>query len=63
MAVALLIAIPAGIMASLRPNTWANYTAMTSALAGISIPDFFLGIVLLWTLSYPSPSFCWPLSL
>ena len=52
MAVALLIAIPAGIMASLRPNTWADYTAMTSALAGISIPDFFLGIVLLLIFSF-----------
>jgi peptide/nickel transport system permease protein len=52
MAVALLIAIPAGIMASLRPNTWTDYTAMTSALAGISIPDFFLGILLLLVFSF-----------
>jgi peptide/nickel transport system permease protein len=52
MAVALLIAIPAGIMASLRQNTWADYTAMTSALAGISIPDFFLGILLLLIFSF-----------
>jgi peptide/nickel transport system permease protein len=52
MAVALLVAIPAGIMASLRPNTWTDYTAMTSALAGISIPDFFLGILLLLVFSF-----------
>jgi peptide/nickel transport system permease protein len=51
MAVALLIAIPAGIIAALRQHTWADYTAMTSALAGISIPDFFLGILLLLTFS------------
>jgi peptide/nickel transport system permease protein len=52
MTVALLIAIPAGILAALRQNTWADYTAMTSALAGISIPDFFLGILLLLVFSF-----------
>lgn len=52
MAVALLMAIPAGIIAALRQNTWADYTAMTSALAGISIPDFFLGILLLLVFSF-----------
>lgn len=52
MAVALLIAIPAGIIAALRQNTWADYTAMTSALAGISMPDFFLGILLLLVFSF-----------
>ena len=50
--VALLIAIPAGIMAAIKPNTWTDYTAMTSALAGISIPDFFLGILLLLVFSF-----------
>ncbi|GIX46009.1 MAG: peptide ABC transporter permease [Candidatus Tectimicrobiota bacterium] len=47
MGIALLIAIPAGIIAAVRQNTWADYTAMSSALVGISIPDFFLGILLL----------------
>ena len=51
MAVALLIAIPAGIIAATRQNTWADYTAMSSALVGVSIPDFFLGILLLLAFS------------
>jgi peptide/nickel transport system permease protein len=51
MVVALLIAIPAGIIASLRQNTWSDYTAMSTALVGISIPDFFLGILLLLVFS------------
>src|SRR5262245_8391550 len=51
MGVALLIAIPAGIVAALRQNTWTDYTAMSSALVGVSIPDFFLGILLLLTFS------------
>ena len=49
--VALLIAIPAGIIAAMRQNTWADYTAMSSALVGVSIPDFFLGILLLLAFS------------
>jgi len=51
MAIALLIALPAGIIAALRQNTWTDYTAMTSALVGVSIPDFFLGILLLLAFS------------
>jgi peptide/nickel transport system permease protein len=51
MGVALLIAIPAGVIAALRQNTWTDYTAMSSALVGVSIPDFFLGILLLLAFS------------
>ncbi len=47
MVVALIISIPAGIIAALRQNTWRDYTAMSTALMGISIPDFFLGVLLL----------------
>ena len=51
MLIAIIIAVPAGIIASLRQNTWADYTAMTTALAGVSIPDFFLGVLLLLVFS------------
>lgn len=47
MAVAILIAVPAGVIAAMRQNTWGDYTAMTVALAGVSIPEFFLGVLLL----------------
>ena len=47
MIVALIIAIPAGIIAAMRQNTWGDYTAMSTAMIGISIPDFFLGVLLL----------------
>ena len=47
MVVALVIAIPAGIIAAIRQNTWRDYTAMSTALMGISVPDFFLGVLLL----------------
>ncbi len=52
MVVALLIAIPAGIIAAIRQNTWGDYTAMSTAMIGISIPDFFLGILLLLIFSF-----------
>lgn len=45
--VALLIAIPSGIMAAVRQNTWVDYSAMTTSLIGVSAPDFFWGVVML----------------
>lgn len=47
MVVSLIIAVPAGIIAAVRQNTWGDYTAMSTAMIGISIPDFFLGVLLL----------------
>jgi peptide/nickel transport system permease protein len=47
MAVALAIALPAGIIGALRQNTWADYTATTVAMIGVSIPEFFIGVLLL----------------
>src|SRR5712691_13028625 len=44
MGVALLIAIPAGIIGALRQNTWADYTSTSIAMIGVSIPEFFLGV-------------------
>src|SRR5256885_4751339 len=47
MAVALAIAVPAAIIGALRQNTWADYTATTIAMIGVSIPEFFIGVLLL----------------
>ena len=44
---ALFIAIPAGgVISATRPYTALDHGAMTVALLGISMPDFFLGILL-----------------
>jgi len=51
MAVALAIAIPAAIIGALRQNTWADYTATSVAMIGVSVPEFFLGILLLMVFS------------
>jgi peptide/nickel transport system permease protein len=51
MAVALAIAIPAAIVGALRQNTWADYTATSVAMIGVSIPEFFIGVLLLLAFS------------
>jgi len=52
MGVALLIAVPAGIIGALRQNTWADYTATSVAMVGVSIPEFFIGVLLLLVFSF-----------
>jgi peptide/nickel transport system permease protein len=44
--VALLIAFPAGIVAALRPRSWIDHGSTTFALLGVSLPSFWLGIML-----------------
>ncbi len=46
MTVAILLAIPLGVVAAVRKNTFADHAAMTFSLAGISIPNFWLGPLL-----------------
>ena len=52
MAVALAIAIPAAIIGAIRQNTWADYTATSVAMVGVSIPEFFAGVLLLLVFSF-----------
>jgi ABC-type dipeptide/oligopeptide/nickel transport system permease component len=46
MIVAIVIAIPLGVIAAVWRGTAADYGAMTFALAGVSIPNFWLGPLL-----------------
>ena len=46
MIVAIVIAIPLGMIAAVWRGTAVDYGAMTFALAGISIPNFWLGPLL-----------------
>jgi peptide/nickel transport system permease protein len=46
MVIAILIAIPLGVVAAVWRGTAADYGAMTFALAGVSIPNFWLGPLL-----------------
>jgi peptide/nickel transport system permease protein len=47
MTFALLIAVPAGVIAALKPYSWRDYSAMVTALIGVSVPEFFMGILLI----------------
>lgn len=42
---ALIIAIPTGILAAVRRNTWIDYTSSFLALGGMSIPSFWLALM------------------
>jgi len=44
---ALLIALPAGIIAALRPRSWLDYGLNLLAFAGISMPSFWLALLLI----------------
>lgn len=51
--IALLVGVVAGTLSALRPNSWIDYSSMTVAMLGISIPNFVLGplLVLLFSLT------------
>jgi peptide/nickel transport system permease protein/oligopeptide transport system permease protein len=44
---ACLFGIPAGIISAVRPYTWMDYLATSTALFGISMPVFWLGLMLI----------------
>lgn len=49
---ATMVGLPAGILAAVKRNTWLDFGSMFVALAGISIPIFFLAILLGWIFAY-----------
>jgi ABC-type dipeptide/oligopeptide/nickel transport system permease component len=53
--VSVVVGVPLGVVAALRRGTWLDYTATVGALAGISIPVFVWGLLLLlaFTLEWP----------
>src|SRR5690606_6676631 len=44
---AFAFALPAGIVAALRPRSWYDYTLNLFAFAGISVPSFWLALLLI----------------
>jgi peptide/nickel transport system permease protein len=47
MLVSLLIGVPAGILAAVKNNTAIDYAATMAAMWGLSIPNFWLGILMI----------------
>ena len=51
MVLAVLMGIPAGMYAALRPRAWLSKVIMSGSLLGISLPVFWLGIMLVMLFS------------
>ncbi|WP_092162906.1 ABC transporter permease [Bosea sp. CRIB-10] len=65
--ISLAIAVPAGIVAATRRNSAADYSASFLALCGLSMPSFWLGILLIlafsiWFPVFPSSGYVSPLT-
>lgn len=48
MVVAIVIGIGAGAISAIRRNTWLDYTAMIAALVGVSVPSFWLALIMMY---------------
>jgi len=48
---AFAIGVPAGILSAVKKGTWIDYTANVVALSGLSIPNFWLGIMMILLVS------------
>ncbi|MBL8134377.1 MAG: ABC transporter permease [Anaerolineae bacterium] len=55
--VELIIGVPLGILAALRPGSWVDQLATVISLIGISIPSFALGLVALYVFGFLIPIF------
>lgn len=44
----LVVSIPAGIYAAVKSDKWADYIIRITTFWGVSIPNFWLGLILLW---------------
>jgi peptide/nickel transport system permease protein len=49
--ITLLIGLGSGIVAALRQNTWVDQLAMVFAMLGISLPNFYLGLLMIIVLA------------
>lgn len=47
LALALVVSIPLGIIAALRPNSWIDRTALTVSVFGQAMPSFWFGLLLM----------------
>ena len=45
--ISILIAIPLGTISAVKQNTWIDYAVRTFSIAGIAMPSFWLGILII----------------
>jgi oligopeptide transport system permease protein len=51
LALALVIGFPLGILSAYKQNTWIDFSSMFLAVAGISLPSYFVGAILIYVFS------------
>jgi peptide/nickel transport system permease protein len=56
-AVAIFIAIPLGIISAVKRDTWVDYVVRSFSIAGIAMPSFWLGILIILGLLIGSQKF------
>ncbi len=44
---ALIVSIPMGVLASIRPNTWIDRVALTISVMGQAMPSFWFGLIMI----------------
>jgi peptide/nickel transport system permease protein len=44
---AILLAIPLGTISAVKQNTWIDYAVRTFSIAGVAVPSFWLGIIII----------------
>jgi len=52
MIIAILIGIPLGVVAAVKQNTWFDTSAIFSSIVGISVPSFFMGIIIAYLFGF-----------
>lgn len=48
---AITLGVPLGILSAYKQNTWLDFSAMFVAVAGISLPSYFVGAILIYVFS------------
>lgn len=51
MVIAIALGLVAGVLAAIKRNTWIDYLSMTGALAGVSLPSFWLALMMMYLLA------------
>jgi ABC-type dipeptide/oligopeptide/nickel transport system permease component len=49
---AVVVALPAGVLAATRPGSWVDQAVRVVTTAGVSLPTFFTGILLVYVFYY-----------
>ncbi len=50
--ISFILAVPIGVISATRQYSTLDYSVIVSAIAGVSVPVFFLGIVLIWAFGF-----------